>query len=123
MAGKKIKIETVADYTDHTSKTTLWCIEHVEQGRQNKALSTKRSRKIKNRLLKGIIVTDNESGKSIIRKFDYPIEYIQQVFNTGNRTWNKWVILCAIEYTDDYNEFEDLDKITVMMDQKNTNKT
>lgn len=104
---KQIKIETVADYNDHSAKTVQFCKDNLEAARNNPALASKARTKIRAKLLEGIEVEETDTGNKRIRKFDYPVQYISNALKIDNRTTNKWVILCALNYEEKYEEGED----------------
>lgn len=117
------KIETVADYSDRSAKTIQFCKDNLEAAKSNPSLKHKARSKIRKLLLEGIEITDTVTGKTSIKKFDYPLDYISQVLNVHNRTYNKWVIICAINYREEYEEFEDPSLVAINRDvQRGKNK-
>lgn len=121
------KVETVADYADRSAKTLKFCKDNLELARSNEFLQSKMRSKLRAKLLSGIEIHNSETGKTCVKKFDYPVEYIAQVMNPHNRTYNKWVIICALSYKEVYDEFEDPTLLSVAKEdregKKNLHKT
>ena len=119
---KNDKVETVADYNDRSAKTLKFCKDNLELARSNEFLQSKMRSKLRAKLLSGIEISNTTTGQTCIKKFDYPVEYIAQVMNPHNRTYNKWVIICALNYKEVYGEFEDPTLLSVGKDDVDTKK-
>lgn len=106
MIAENTKIETVADYRDSSPTTVQWCKTNLLRAKNNPALGGRYTKRLREVLLEGIKIKDS-TGIEIIRRFDYPTAYIANVMKAGHRTWNKYVIMAALEYNESY----DLDEV------------
>jgi hypothetical protein len=116
MNTDNIKIETIKDYVPNNKLDIKWCKNALIEAKESTYFPKRYSKLIRKQLLQGIKIKNRETGNQAFRRFDYSIKYIQSVMNPGINQWNKWVILCASEFT--FDEFEDITNLFILKDYK-----